>query len=143
MTGAAAKQAWASVREAVKAAPVYGGLDLAPQLGLVPLGYLRSWAYAALDPGGWMLMGPSYASPLALDRAYSRPDGQTVVKVFPSTTVDKLLLSGYSAEVWMQPGVTPAQAVDSAASAYRGGSRSRPRRRHSRDRTHPSLRYPD
>lgn len=58
--------------------------------------------------------------PLALDRAYSRPDGQTVVKVFPSTTVDKLLLSGYSAEVWMQPGITPAKAVDTAASAYRG-----------------------
>ncbi|HET7902372.1 MAG TPA: aldehyde dehydrogenase family protein [Candidatus Nanopelagicales bacterium] len=58
--------------------------------------------------------------PLALDRAYSRPDGQTVVKVFPSTVVDRLLLSGYSAEVWMQPGVTPAQAVDSAASPYRG-----------------------
>ena len=34
-----------------------------------PLGYLKSWAYAALDPGGWMLMGPSYAAPLALDRA--------------------------------------------------------------------------
>ena len=59
-------------------------------------------------------------APLALDRTYSRPDGQTVVKVFPSTVVDKLLLSGYSAEVWMQPGVTPAQAVDTAASAYRG-----------------------
>ena len=41
----------------------------AKALGYTPLGYLRSWAYAALDPAGWMLMGPSYASPLALDRA--------------------------------------------------------------------------
>jgi acetyl-CoA acyltransferase len=41
----------------------------AKALGYKPLGYLRSWAYAALDPAGWMLMGPSYASPLALDRA--------------------------------------------------------------------------
>lgn len=41
----------------------------AKALGLKPLGYLRSWAYAALDPNGWMLMGPSYASPKALDRA--------------------------------------------------------------------------
>ncbi|MFN8159103.1 MAG: hypothetical protein U0R68_16915 [Candidatus Nanopelagicales bacterium] len=40
--------------------------------------------------------------------------------MFPSTTVDKLLLSGYSAEVWMQPGITPAQAVDTAASPCRG-----------------------
>jgi acetyl-CoA acyltransferase len=38
-------------------------------LGYKPLGYLRSWAYAALDPAGWMLMGPSYATPIALDRA--------------------------------------------------------------------------
>ncbi|MEO7113753.1 MAG: acetyl-CoA C-acyltransferase FadI [Polyangiaceae bacterium] len=41
----------------------------AKELGYKPIGYLRSWAYAALDPGGWMLMGPSYASPIALDRA--------------------------------------------------------------------------
>jgi acetyl-CoA acyltransferase len=41
----------------------------AKALGYEPLGYLRSWAYAALDPAGWMLMGPSYATPIALDRA--------------------------------------------------------------------------
>jgi len=43
--------------------------EKAKSLGLTPLGYLRSWAYAALDPNGWMLMGPSYATPMALDRA--------------------------------------------------------------------------
>ncbi len=41
----------------------------AKSLGYTPLGYLKSWAYAALDPGGWMLMGPTYATPIALDRA--------------------------------------------------------------------------
>jgi acetyl-CoA acyltransferase len=41
----------------------------AKSLGYEPLGYLKSWAYAAIDPGGWMLMGPSYATPLALDNA--------------------------------------------------------------------------
>jgi acetyl-CoA acyltransferase len=41
----------------------------ARSLGYEPLGYLKSWAYAALDPAGWMLMGPSYATPIALDRA--------------------------------------------------------------------------
>ncbi len=41
----------------------------AKALGYKPLGYLKSWAYAALDPAGWMLMGPSYATPIALDRA--------------------------------------------------------------------------
>jgi acetyl-CoA acyltransferase len=41
----------------------------AKALGYEPLGYLRSWAYAGLDPAGWMLMGPSYATPKALDAA--------------------------------------------------------------------------
>jgi acetyl-CoA acyltransferase len=43
--------------------------EKAKSLGYTPLGYLKSWAYAAIDPGGWMLMGPSYATPLALERA--------------------------------------------------------------------------
>lgn len=43
--------------------------DRAKSLGLKPLGYLRSAAFAALDPRRDMLMGPSYATPLALDRA--------------------------------------------------------------------------
>lgn len=43
--------------------------DKAKSLGLAPLGYLRSWAYAALDPDDGLLMGPAYASPIALDRA--------------------------------------------------------------------------
>jgi acetyl-CoA acyltransferase len=41
----------------------------ARSLGYQPLGYLRSWAYAGLDPNGWMLMGPAYAAPAALDAA--------------------------------------------------------------------------
>ena len=38
-----------------------GGFDV--------LGFIRSYAFAALDPAGQMLMGPSYATPLALERA--------------------------------------------------------------------------
>lgn len=41
----------------------------AKALGYRPLGYLASWAFAAIDPNEWMLMGPSYATPIALDRA--------------------------------------------------------------------------
>jgi acetyl-CoA acyltransferase len=43
--------------------------DKAKALGYEPLGYLKSWAYAALDPSGQLLMGPAYAVPKALDRA--------------------------------------------------------------------------
>ena len=41
----------------------------ANELGLKPLGYLRSYAYAALSVQHDMLLGPSYATPLALDKA--------------------------------------------------------------------------
>jgi acetyl-CoA acyltransferase len=37
--------------------------------GLRPMGYVRSWAWTALDPAGQLLQGPAYAAPLALDRA--------------------------------------------------------------------------
>lgn len=43
--------------------------DRAKALGYTPIGYLRSWAYAGLDPSGQMLMGPAYAVPKALDAA--------------------------------------------------------------------------
>jgi len=41
----------------------------AKHLGLDVLGYLRSYAFTALDPAEQLLMGPAYAAPLALDRA--------------------------------------------------------------------------
>ena len=41
----------------------------ARQLGFEPLGFIRSYAFAALDPFNDGLMGPSYATPVALDRA--------------------------------------------------------------------------
>ncbi|WKE64179.1 acetyl-CoA C-acyltransferase FadI [Gallaecimonas kandeliae] len=41
----------------------------AKELGYEPLGYIRSYAFAAIDVWEDMLMGPSYATPMALDRA--------------------------------------------------------------------------
>jgi acetyl-CoA acyltransferase len=41
----------------------------AKALGLEPIGYLRSYAYAALDPFDQLLQGPVFAIPVALDRA--------------------------------------------------------------------------
>ena len=37
--------------------------------GIEPLGFVRSWAWTALDPAAQLLQGPAYAAPLALDRA--------------------------------------------------------------------------
>lgn len=41
----------------------------AKALGYEPLGFLRSYAYAATDPGDQLLQGPVYAVPTALARA--------------------------------------------------------------------------
>lgn len=41
----------------------------AKELGYTPLGYIRSYAFSAIDVWEDMLMGPSYATPIALDRA--------------------------------------------------------------------------
>jgi acetyl-CoA acyltransferase len=43
--------------------------DKAKALGIRPLGYVKAYAYAALDPKDQLLQGPAYAAPLALDRA--------------------------------------------------------------------------
>ncbi|MGA9596265.1 MAG: acetyl-CoA C-acyltransferase FadI [Acidimicrobiia bacterium] len=41
----------------------------AKQLGFEIKAYIKAWAFAGLDPSWQMLMGPSFATPLALDRA--------------------------------------------------------------------------
>ena len=38
-------------------------------LGYTPLGFVKSWGYAAVDPGWQLLMAPVFAAPKALDRA--------------------------------------------------------------------------
>jgi acetyl-CoA acyltransferase len=43
--------------------------EKARALGLRPLGFVKAYAYAALDPRDQLLQGPAYAAPLALDRA--------------------------------------------------------------------------
>jgi len=43
--------------------------ERAKALGYTPLGYIRSYSFAALNPGDQLLQGPAYAAPAALDAA--------------------------------------------------------------------------
>lgn len=43
--------------------------ERAKALKMTPLGFIRSFAYAATDPAEQLLQGPAYAAPVALDRA--------------------------------------------------------------------------
>lgn len=49
----------------------------------------------------------------------ARADGQVVVRVFPRSGYDRLLLSGISAEVWMEPGLTKEGLPGTMATFYR------------------------
>jgi acetyl-CoA acyltransferase len=66
-----AAAAWEDGRMAEEVAPVFivdnGGR--AEALGLPVKAFVRSYAYAAVDPAGQLLIGPAYAIPMALDRA--------------------------------------------------------------------------
>jgi aldehyde dehydrogenase (NAD(P)+) len=49
----------------------------------------------------------------------TRQDGQVAAHIFPNTLLDKVMLSGVTAEVWMQPGITEANLKDGMAAFYR------------------------
>ncbi|MDC8831577.1 acetyl-CoA C-acyltransferase FadI [Alteromonas gilva] len=53
----------------------------AKALGYTPLGYIKSYAFAAIDVWEDMLMGPSYATPIALDRAGMTLDDLTLIEM--------------------------------------------------------------
>lgn len=58
-------------------------------------------------------------SPLAGIRTGTAPGGRTVVHTSPLKVSDRILLSGYTTEVWLRPGVTPHEARDAAGLASR------------------------
>nr|WP_181763055.1 aldehyde dehydrogenase family protein [Rhodococcus spelaei] len=59
----------------------------------------------------------SGASPLADATFGTAPGGRTTVRALPMTVFDRLLLSGFSADVWLQPGVDRATAQREAGLA--------------------------
>ncbi|MGJ0391074.1 aldehyde dehydrogenase family protein [Microbacterium sp. CGR1] len=56
-----------------------------------------------------------------IDRA---PGGRSRVHAFPLTSIDRFLLSGYTGEVWLEPGITPNGARAAAGLAQRTPSES-------------------
>lgn len=53
---------------------------------------------------------------IRIDRA---PGGRTRVHAFPVTGIDRFLLSGYTGEVWLEPGISPRAARAAAGLAQR------------------------
>jgi hypothetical protein len=57
---------------------------------------------------------PQYPGPVR-----HKPGGRIAVQVVPATLFDKLLFSGVSGEVWMEPGVTESDVRATQAETYR------------------------
>ena len=60
-----------------------------------------------------------------IPRTWKRPDGQVVAEVFPQSTLDKLMWTGVSAEVWIEPGEKATQGKiyrDKRNAARAGGA---------------------
>ncbi|MEP0355843.1 acetyl-CoA C-acyltransferase FadI [Paraglaciecola sp.] len=53
----------------------------AKELGYKPLGYIKSYAWAAIDVWEDMLMGPSYATPMALEKAGMTLNDLTLIEM--------------------------------------------------------------
>ena len=51
--------------------------------------------------------------------------GQLAIKVLPHTVYDRLLLNGFSAEVWMPPGITEARVRETAGLGERNPAQTR------------------
>jgi len=51
-------------------------------------------------------------------KIHNLPNGQLAARVFPNTILDKIMLNGITAEIWMQPGVTQANLTGSMAAFY-------------------------
>ena len=55
--------------------------EKAKALGIKPLGYIKSYAYAAVDPFDQLLQGPVFALPIALERAKVKLDEIKVIEM--------------------------------------------------------------
>lgn len=64
--------------------------------------------------------------PIRPNAIHTRPDGQVVVDVFPVTGYDRLLLNGWKAQVWIEPGISAGQTRNDAAKMYRGAGYAHP-----------------
>ncbi|HWE41677.1 MAG TPA: acetyl-CoA C-acyltransferase FadI [Gemmatimonadaceae bacterium] len=99
--------------------------EKAKALGYKPLGYVRSYAYAALDPGEQLLMGPVLAAPRALQRAGLSLRDMDLVEMHEAFAAQVLSnLKGLESKAWAErAGFShPVGAVDPAKLNVMGGS---------------------
>ena len=99
--------------------------EKARSLGYPPLGFIRSYAYAALDPGEQLLQGPVLAAPVALKRAGLTLRDMDLVEMHEAFAAQVLSnLRGLESREWAQRAgfSEPVGEVDRAKLNVMGGS---------------------
>jgi acetyl-CoA acyltransferase len=99
--------------------------EMAKSLGYTPLAYIRSYAYAALDPGEQLLMGPVLAAPVALARAGLRLHNMDLIEMHEAFAAQVLCnLHGFESQQWAERAgfSEPVGEVDRSKLNVMGGS---------------------
>lgn len=99
--------------------------EKARSLGYPPLGFIRSYAYAALDPGEQLLQGPVLAAPVALKRAGLTLRDMDLVEMHEAFAAQVLSnLRGLESREWAKRAgfSEPVGEVDRAKLNVMGGS---------------------
>jgi acetyl-CoA acyltransferase len=99
--------------------------EKARSLGYTPLGIIRSYAYAALDPGEQLLQAPVLAAPVALKRAGLSLKDIDLVEMHEAFAAQVLSnLKGFESKYWAERAgfSQPVGEVDRAKLNVMGGS---------------------
>jgi len=99
--------------------------ERAKSLGYPPLAFIRSYAYAALDPGEQLLMGPVLAAPVALKRAGLGLADMDLVEMHEAFAAQVLSnLQGFTSREWARRAGfdTPVGEVNPEILNVMGGS---------------------
>jgi acetyl-CoA acyltransferase len=99
--------------------------DVAKAAGLTPKAYIRSYAYAALDPGEQLLQAPVLAAPLALRRAGLTLAQMDLVEMHEAFAAQVLSnLRGFESQHWAERAgeASPLGPVDQSKLNVMGGS---------------------
>jgi acetyl-CoA acyltransferase len=99
--------------------------EKAKSLGYEPLAYIRSYSYAAVDPGEQLLQAPVLAAPIALQRAGLTLNDIDLVEMHEAFAAQVLSnLRGFESQYWAErAGVShPVGTVDRAKLNVMGGS---------------------
>lgn len=94
-------------------------------MGYAPLGFIRSYAYAALDPGEQLLQAPVLAAPVALQRAGLTLKDIDLVEMHEAFAAQVLSnLRGFESKYWAERAgfSEPVGEVDLARLNVMGGS---------------------